>query len=69
VHCITAKGLKLTFGIIAVIGFRGTPLWLKGDQVCDKPCYNRIYAILILLVKRDGEQFKNRDRKIEWENF
>jgi hypothetical protein len=29
VHCITVKGLKLTFGIREVIGFRGTPLWLR----------------------------------------
>jgi hypothetical protein len=29
VHCIIVKGLKLTFGIREVIGFKGTPLWLR----------------------------------------
>jgi hypothetical protein len=31
---------------------------------CDKPCYSGRSAVLILQVKRNGEQFKNRDREI-----
>jgi hypothetical protein len=33
-------------------------------QVCDKPCYSGSSMVSILVVKRNGEQFKNRDRKI-----
>jgi hypothetical protein len=28
----------------------------------DKPCYSGRFAVLILQVKRKGEQFENRDR-------
>jgi hypothetical protein len=57
--------LKSTFGIRVVFGFRGTPLWLRvwlmfvinlvivGDLV-----------VLILQVKRNCDQFNNRDREI-----
>jgi hypothetical protein len=33
-------------------------------QDCDNPCYSVRSAVLILQVKRNGEQFKNRDREI-----
>jgi hypothetical protein len=29
---------------------------------CDKPCYSGKSAVLILQLKRNGKQFKNRDR-------
>jgi hypothetical protein len=32
-------------------------------RVCDKQCYNGMSTLLILVVKRNGEQFKNRDQK------
>jgi hypothetical protein len=62
---INCTRLKSTFGIRAIIGFRGMPLWSKGlAWVCDKPCYSGRSMVLILQVKRNGEQFKNRDREI-----
>jgi hypothetical protein len=33
-------------------------------RVSDKPCYSGSFVVLILVVKRNGEQFKNRDREI-----
>jgi hypothetical protein len=33
-------------------------------QVCDKPCYNGSSMVSILVVKRNGKQFKYRERKI-----
>jgi hypothetical protein len=45
--------------------------WLQGDAfvakglawVCDKPCYSGRFVVSILAVKRNGEKFKNRDRR------
>ena len=45
--------------------------WLQGDAFVvkvlardyDKPCYNGRFVVLILVVKRNGEQLKNRDRE------
>jgi hypothetical protein len=34
------------------------------DRVCDKPCYSGRSMVLILQVKRNGEQFENRDQEI-----
>jgi hypothetical protein len=31
---------------------------------CDKPCYSGIYVVLILQVKRNGEQFENGDQEV-----
>jgi hypothetical protein len=31
---------------------------------CDKTCYSRKSMVLILQVKRNGEQFDNRDQEI-----
>ena len=33
-------------------------------QDCDKPCYNGISTVLILQVKRNGENFENGDREV-----
>jgi hypothetical protein len=65
VHCITVKGLKLTFGIREVIGFRGMPLWLRVwlGSVINLVTVGAL-VVSILVVKRNGEQFKNRDREI-----
>ena len=46
--------------------------WLQGDafvvkglaQDRDKPCYNGIFAVLILQVKRNDEEFENGDREV-----
>jgi hypothetical protein len=35
--------------------------------VFDKPCYSGSFVVLILVVKRNGEKFKNRDRDIQWD--
>jgi hypothetical protein len=46
---INCTRLKYTFGIRAIIGFKGTPLWLGvWLRFCDKPCYNGRSAVLIL---------------------
>lgn len=63
---INCTYLKATFGIKVV--------WLQGDafvakdltQACGKPCYNGKVVVLILVVKRNGNQFKDRDREIQW---
>jgi hypothetical protein len=31
---------------------------------CDKACYSGRYVVLILQVKRYGEQFKNGDKEV-----
>jgi hypothetical protein len=49
INCIR---LKSTFGIKTVIGFRGILLWSWVWLG---------FVVLILIVKRNGEQFKNRD--------
>jgi hypothetical protein len=38
-------------------------------QVCDKPCYSGSSVVSILVVKRNGEQFKNRDQKFNGKSF
>jgi hypothetical protein len=59
-------GLKLTCGIRAFFGFRGTPLllrvWLGLDRsslswVCDKPGFSGSFAVVIHVLKENGEQF------------
>jgi hypothetical protein len=53
------KGLKPTFGIRVVIGFRGMPLLLRVwlSWVCDKPGFSGSSVVVILVVKENGEQF------------
>jgi hypothetical protein len=54
--------LKSTFGIREIIDFRGDAFLFKGlSQDCDKTCYSGRSTILILQVKRNGDQFENGD--------
>jgi hypothetical protein len=62
------KGFKLTFGIGEIIGFEGTPLLLRIELlfyktslywVCDKPSFSGSFAVVILMLKENGEKFKN----------
>jgi hypothetical protein len=51
------KGLKCTFGIRVVIGFRGIPLLLRVrlSWVCDIPGFNGRSTVVTLAVKENGE--------------
>jgi hypothetical protein len=57
--------LKSTFGTKAIIGFKGMPLFSRVlARVYGKPCQSGRSMVLILQVKRNGDQFKNRDQEI-----
>jgi hypothetical protein len=62
---INCTRLKSTFGIREIIGFRGMPLW---SRVWLGFVINLVTSgssvVLILVVKINGEQFKNRDQEI-----